>query len=113
MLPAFESAYCVYGPVLKAAAKSCGVDRRHFGRWSKGLTRVPKHKRQSVDRALGSSVDWEQYDREVDALTDKRPETPKKAAPESKGDGWGATPTKQPTPPKMAPVAAEDDYYGV
>lgn len=101
MLPSFESAFCVYGPVQKVAAHDCGVTDRTFYRWATGRTPCPKYKRQSVDRALGAKVDWVQYDVELKACK-RGPEAtePPKAA------GWVQTPSEPPKAPPQQPQSA-------
>jgi len=106
MLPSFEAAFFVNGPTYKAVGAECGpVGEKTVYAWGRGAIRCPKKKRQSVDRALGANVDWEQYDKEVDAC--QRPpidaDTPQIAPPDTL---WAdPTPPAPPEPPKAAPTA--------
>lgn len=119
MLPSFEAAYGVFGPVQKVVAAACGVTNHTFYKWATGRARCPKKKRQSVDRAFGcetntaARVDWVQYDIEFDRIAALVSEN------KSGSNGWGAgmhalngladpetppvaqtKPPKPPTPPK-------------
>jgi len=67
MLPAIEAAFNVNGPKLKECHRVCDVGKTQFYNWVKGHSPIPKKKRQSVERAFGSKVDWDQYQREFEA----------------------------------------------
>jgi len=68
MLPSIEAAYNVSGPLKKTVAAKVGRCESQRRNWFSGHTEIPKHKRQSIDLALGAPVDWDQYNREFAAL---------------------------------------------
>jgi DNA-binding transcriptional regulator YdaS (Cro superfamily) len=105
MLPSFTAAFNVFGRQQKAIAYDCGVKDRTFYKWGTGRLRVPNHKRQSVDRALGGDtdgaarVDWAKYDIECAEFQDTDP----------KIQGWAMAPKSKHTDSNMSAGIVEDD----
>ncbi len=108
MLKSFEVARNQLGRVMKAMARECEVSESTFYKWSCGIRRAPKHKRQSIDRALGANVNWSDYDAECAEFAktaELRAKTPVKAP---KGSKWGEVPPEPAKAPPSPPVAARD-----
>lgn len=115
MLPSFEAAHCVNGRVQKAIAFDCDVTDSTFYKWSTGRMRCPKHKRQSVDRAFGSPVNWSDYDAEVTAIQRieaERPAEARQSANRVKAAPAPPEAVKTPPAPAPAPRDAFEELYG-
>lgn len=94
MLPSLEAAYCQNGPYKKAIAAACGIGASQVYNWMHGHRPIPKHRRQKFERALGAKVDWEQYSREIAALT--RENSPSGGKPDELPPRPPETPQKPP-----------------
>jgi hypothetical protein len=108
MLESFKTAFFVNGRKHKDSAQQIGVCPHTLYRWSVGMTRCPHPKRQSVDRAFGTKVDWALYDDEVDAAkaSKRRPKAPLGASPSH-------TPPKAPETANIAPPQQENSFGGL
>ena len=103
MLPSIEAAYNVSGPLKKTVAAKVGRCESQRRNWFSGHTEIPKHKRQSIDLALGAPVDWDQYNREFAALHRKS------------SVSQGGKPDLAPSPTKTTqspPEAASGGWFG-
>jgi len=88
MLEAWREAYNHQGPSQSKIGHEAAVRAKTIGRWSKGLTRCPEHKRACVDRAMGKPVDWDAYDLEFDGKAESPP--PVDLPPEQPDDEFDA-----------------------
>lgn len=86
MLPSLETAHCVNGPMRKKIAADCNVSTTHLYNWLTGRHIIPKHRRQSIERAFGTPVDWAQYQVEFDACN--RPADGTAEEPKKEPVGW-------------------------
>ncbi len=108
MLKSWEAARNVNGPSQSAIAKAANCSTQAVYSWQCGINRCPVKKRASVERAMGTQLDWFEYDQEVDAL-----KTPPEA-PSTVSDPTPAqTPPETPTPPAQRVVDEFADFYGV
>lgn len=101
MIPSIEEAYNFKGPTKKELAASCKVATNTIYKWMTGRAMIPKHRRQTLERAMGQSVDWSQYQSEYTALN--RPQ-----------DGsQDAQRPKQPTAPQITTEPPESATGGL
>ncbi len=108
MLNSFEVARNQLGRVMKTMARECGVSESTFYKWSCGIRRAPKHKRQSIDRALGANVNWSDYDRECAEYAEETAMRAKNPVVKPKAGDWGQVTPKAPKATPAPPVAAPD-----
>jgi len=111
MLPSIEEAHNVNGHRKKIIAADCGVTPTTLYKWETGRRRCPKHKRASLVRAYGAAVDWQQYDREIDAIERvSAPETPHEVISSTLPR---PTPESAPVPPHSVDQAFNDVFGGM
>jgi hypothetical protein len=101
MLPSIKDAFNRNGPRRKAVAAGCCVSRTQLYSWFTGRAKIPVHKRQSIDREFGASVDWSQYEAEFDAI--ERLEAANHVPQEDQAPNTTKTSKEAPQEPHSAP----------